>query len=143
MIHLRTDWQGIQDVRQWLLPELEGLEAQVQQGDDVEEEIGKLIDRIKKLAGVPLTSPSLVHSSIGEDEPVFMVRAKDIVSGDVVRYWAAQANGVGSDPKLVERVHRYAAQMDEYRKAKWGTAPSHAPDAPELAEYEVPAGATT
>jgi hypothetical protein len=52
---------------------------------------------------------------IPEDEPVFIIRAKDRVSGDAVRAWAALARQAGADPVMTEAVDEFAAEMDQYR----------------------------
>jgi len=39
---------------------------------------------------------------IHEDEPVFLIRATDTVSGDAVRAWADLAEAAGAAPNIVE-----------------------------------------
>jgi hypothetical protein len=65
-----------------------------------------------------LTDPSLLHpgcAPIGEDEPVFLLRAKDVLAADVVDEWASGYEQAGGNPRTVERVRQHASRM-----RKWG-----------------------
>lgn len=53
-------------------------------------------------------------NKIPDDEPVFLVRAQDIVSGEVVRAWANLNDLKGGDPKLSESAREHARRMDEW-----------------------------
>jgi hypothetical protein len=70
-------------------------------------------------------------TSIHEDEPVFVVRAKDPAAAMTVRFWADLAERVGSDPALCARVRRYADEMEEYALEHFA-GQQHPPDAPAL-----------
>lgn len=52
------------------------------------------------------------------DEPVFVIRAQDIVSGDAVRAWADLAEKAGARRDIVESARRHAQRMDDYRPKK-------------------------
>ena len=150
MLHLRQDWQGIQDVRKWLLAELDGVEAMLDNcdgPDDVDEVAAALtatIDRLRAETGVSKDDVDLTPdgSSIEDDEPVFIVRAKDpCFKGTVVR-WSQLALMKGSDPQLIQRVRAFAEQGEQYA-VEHGWRPGHAPDAPSLlpmpADYQTAA----
>lgn len=55
-----------------------------------------------------------VEPVIPDDEPVFLLRAKDITAPDVVRMWATLVRQRGGDPALVDRVTAYADEMQAY-----------------------------
>lgn len=55
-----------------------------------------------------------VKPIIPDDEPVFLLRAKDITAPAVVRVWAMMAEMMGADWQLVSRVNRFADEMQEY-----------------------------
>ena len=69
-------------------------------------------DRIQDPAGL-----------IADDEPVFLIRAKDIVSAGAVRDWANRAESVGASPEIVAAAREHAARMDAWR-------PKQVPDMP-------------
>jgi hypothetical protein len=71
------------------------------------------------------------ETSIGDDEPVFIVRAKDPCAPATVRAWAAQAHAAGSDLNLCVRVLQWADEMEAYAREHFA-GQQHAPDAPEL-----------
>jgi hypothetical protein len=56
-----------------------------------------------------------VQPIIPDDEPVFLLRAKDPVSSDVVRFWAQCAELAGSEAELVAAVRDWADRMEAYR----------------------------
>lgn len=58
--------------------------------------------------------PANGATSIAEDEPVFIVRAKDKVAPMVTRLWAAYALQAGADPETCARVQEWADYMHEY-----------------------------
>lgn len=77
MKHLRSDWDGIQDIHQ---------------------------------------STSFPSSSIQDDEPVFLLRAKDPAAAIAVDMWADLVEDQGGDPALVRRVRQWALEMTEWRQ---------------------------
>lgn len=60
---------------------------------------------------------------IPEDEPVFLIRAKDVVSGDAVRAWADLHDKAGGDPMLSYAARRHALIMDTWGEKKIADAP--------------------
>ena len=53
---------------------------------------------------------------IGEEEPVFLLRAKDRLAPNVVRYWAILLKNYGGDKDLVLRAEQWASKMEEWQK---------------------------
>lgn len=72
-------------------------------------------DRIQDPAGL-----------ITEDEPVFLIRAKDAVSGDAVRAWADLHDKAGGDPMMSYAARRHALLMDAWATKQLADAPSSA-----------------
>ena len=139
MKHLRTDWQGIQDVRQQVFAELDGLEAMIDDPGLDDEDVENSIKAIRQLACVATDEwggmDDYEASSIRDDEPVFVIRAKDPLAREVVRFYAAKARVAGSDAAYCTRLEEWAQEMADYavglqQKGVW--PPYHAPDAPEL-----------
>ena len=60
---------------------------------------------------------------IPNDEPVFLIRAQDIVSGDTVRAWANLHDLAGGDPKLSRLAREHAQLMDTWPKKKQADLP--------------------
>lgn len=56
-----------------------------------------------------------VEKDIPDDEPVFLIRAKDPTAPQVVTFWADLAAAYGADPELCERVRQWATAMSAYR----------------------------
>ncbi len=63
---------------------------------------------------------------IPEDEPVFLIRAKDRVSGDAVRAWADLHEAAGGDPAMSRAARRHALRMDAWAEKQLADAPSDA-----------------
>lgn len=55
---------------------------------------------------------------IPEDEPVFLIRAQDIVSGDAVRAWAQLNDDAGGNPELSTAACDHALLMDAWQTKK-------------------------
>lgn len=64
---------------------------------------------------------------IGEDEPVFLLRAQDELAPNVVRRWAQSLERAGGDPRTVARAMRWALEMEEWQDRNR----SKIPDVPE------------
>lgn len=62
--------------------------------------------------------PRIEHD-FRDDEPVFLLRAKDPVAAQAIRSWAWLAERVGTDPATCERVREWADEMDAYRLQHW------------------------
>lgn len=52
------------------------------------------------------------------DEPVFLIRGQDVVSGDAVRAWADLAEASGADPEIIKIARFQAEKMDAWPKKK-------------------------
>lgn len=65
---------------------------------------------------------------IATDEPVFLLRANDVLSSDAVRFYAAIAKDSGLE-EIAKMSHEWANQMDEWRerngKGKLPDIPAH------------------
>ena len=57
------------------------------------------------------------------DEPVFVIRGQDSVSGPAVRAWADLAERAGADPDILAKAREHARLMDCWR-------PNRLPDLP-------------
>ena len=55
---------------------------------------------------------------IPEDEPVFLLRAQDVVSVQTVETWARLAEESGADPDIVHRARRHANEMRKWHNKK-------------------------
>jgi hypothetical protein len=64
---------------------------------------------------------------IPPDEPVFLLRAKDITAPGVVRYWALVAKRAGANDKIIEAALGQAQAMANWQKEHG----SQVPDMPE------------
>lgn len=51
-----------------------------------------------------------------DDEPLFVLRASDIVAPDTVRAWAGMAERAGADTRLVARARALAAEMEGWAR---------------------------
>lgn len=61
----------------------------------------------------------LVHfRALAPDEPYFMIRGQDAVSGDAVRAWAQLARDAGAPPALVEAALEQADRLDAWPTKK-------------------------
>lgn len=61
--------------------------------------------------------PADGQTSFAEDEPVFVLRARDMVAPGIVALWADRVEAMGGDPVTSERVRAWADEM-----AEWGLA---------------------
>jgi len=51
------------------------------------------------------------ENKIGEDEPVFLLRAQDVSAPDTLRFWAEENKRRGGDPALSAMAHVHANEM--------------------------------
>ena len=65
-----------------------------------------------------LADPNSCMGRAAEDEPVFVLRAKDLCAAAVVRFWANMASEV-HDPGKVADARAVADAMDKYRDERW------------------------
>lgn len=54
---------------------------------------------------------------IPDDEPVFILRARDVNGPDAVRFWANCTERHGGDSATTERVRRWADEMEAWGEA--------------------------
>ena len=54
---------------------------------------------------------------IGNNEPVFLIRAKDQVSAAAVRAWAELHKAAGGDPLLSQLAYDHADVMEEWQES--------------------------
>lgn len=57
------------------------------------------------------------------NEPVFVIRGQDTVSGPAVRAWADLAEHAGADPDILQSARDHSYRMDDWR-------PKSVPDMP-------------
>lgn len=70
--------------------------------------------------------PSLLAEGcqpIGEDEPVFILRAKDVLAPDLLDEWARRLRGVNGDERTAERVERWAHVMRAWQDRNGAKVP--------------------
>ena len=58
------------------------------------------------------------HNKIPEDEPVFLLRAQDVLAEEVIRYWAQLNEDQGGDPRLTVAARSQAKKMAAWPKKK-------------------------
>lgn len=64
---------------------------------------------------------------IPADEPVFLLRGKDVLAPAVIGFWADQASRAGASPEIVQAARRQAGAMLEWQRVNgW-----QIPDMPE------------
>lgn len=59
------------------------------------------------------------YDKAGEDEPLFVLRAQDMLAAATVRFWASLAAGGDTDPKVIQEAFDCADQMDAWHFHKW------------------------
>lgn len=59
------------------------------------------------------------YDKAGEDEPLFVLRAQDILASKVVRYWASLALAGGTHPEVIAEAIMCADKMDAWPFHKW------------------------
>ena len=74
----------------------------------------------------PIERPQ-TEVNIAVDEPVFLLRARDVNAPDAVRFWAAATERVGGDPVTTERVRRWADEMQQWGEANGAKVPDTPP----------------
>lgn len=57
----------------------------------------------------------LAYDKAADDEPIFVLRAQDMLAPTVVRDWAARAHAAGSPQAKVQEALDCADQMDEWQ----------------------------
>lgn len=83
-------------------------------------------DRIQDPALHDASLLSEGSTPFGEDEPVFLIRAKDMCGAAAVMAWADENDRMGGDPAISAHVRRWAEKMTAWRvrEADGGKMPS-------------------
>lgn len=53
---------------------------------------------------------------IPEDEPVFLIRAQDMIAPFIVQLWAVKNKMSGGDPELTKLALEHAEKMEQWQK---------------------------
>jgi len=61
-----------------------------------------------------VSNPNSCLGKAADDEPIFVLRAKDICASGVVRIWAQRAKDIHSEKKIKEALE-FANIMEDYR----------------------------
>jgi len=69
------------------------------------------------------------EGKIGEDEPVFLLRATDNVAGHAVLAWAGLADAAGASKDIVKAALQHATRISEWQDANPDKV--HVPDMPQ------------
>ncbi len=72
-------------------------------------------------------APDSIDPIIPDDEPVFVLRAMDALAPAVLHLWARSLWEHSGDQPLVDRVHKWADEMEDYARSHGG---SKVPDTP-------------
>jgi hypothetical protein len=56
------------------------------------------------------------ENKIGQDEPVFLLRAKDVLAPAMIENWASALKAHGGDYKIVSNALEHAHNMREWQK---------------------------
>jgi hypothetical protein len=67
--------------------------------------------------GFKATDPCLAKAA--DDEPIFVLRAQDMLAPDLVRLWADYAARHGCDPAKVAEAYECATAMEHWRMRKY------------------------
>ena len=69
---------------------------------------------------------------IPADEPVFLIRGKDMAGAAAVRAWALEAQNVGADATIIDAALAHAKLMDAWAEKQIPDAPRSALGLPEI-----------
>ena len=61
---------------------------------------------------------SKVLAKVGDDEPIFVLRAQDMLAPEMVRAWAYAAEASGCPPEKVNEALAIATRMEQWPKRK-------------------------
>jgi len=64
---------------------------------------------------------------IPEDEPVFLIRAKDVNSVETVMFWANKAASTGAKIDIIEAARKQAKVMQDYQNIHGCKIPDMSP----------------
>lgn len=65
---------------------------------------------------------------VAEDEPVFLLRAKDALAPEVVDFWAWRLEENGGDQVAIDAAREHANKMKEWQKQNESKLPDTPPD---------------
>lgn len=122
MKHARDDYNVIQDTT--AARQLAELVLSMEMGTAkglVARRLAREVLGIDDHGSAPAMSPITTNGTtrlIPNDEPVFLIRAQDAVSGDAVRAWADLAERKGAAPAIVQVARDHAAKMDAWPAKK-------------------------
>ena len=123
MIHARDDYNAVQDIT-----DAKVLAAQVLQfigeGNLTDRNIQILVNQARTVLGheegdaVP-TSYDIQkiqegRTSIAADEPVFLLRARDMFADEAVRFWSRRVHEEQGDPQIVKLARGQAEKMHHW-----------------------------
>lgn len=82
--------------------------------------------------GEELFSKHSCLNRAGDDEPVFVLRAKDVLAAQTVRLWASMAAGTNHSEEQIAEAGMIAKQMEDWRQSlpTAGAMPARDPRAP-------------
>jgi len=60
---------------------------------------------------------------VGQDEPVFLLRAKDALAPKTLRYWADELERAGGDAVAVKTARKQAQLMEEWQSKNFYKLP--------------------
>lgn len=75
---------------------------------------------------------------IGEQEPVFVLRAGDEFAPGLVTLWAEQMYARGGDPRLIAMAHEQARRMSAWQRAHGSKVPDLPGDVIEIKADDGP-----
>ena len=61
--------------------------------------------------------------SAGDDEPIFVIRARDDIGPSVMRFWADELEANGGSPEKAEQACDLAKQMEAWQKRNGSKLP--------------------
>jgi hypothetical protein len=61
-----------------------------------------------------IDNPNSCLNKAADDEPVFVIRAKDSLAPVIVRRWAAHLEGMGGAPQKVAEARAWADKAENY-----------------------------
>jgi hypothetical protein len=126
MQHARSDYRRIQDLAE-VAAFMSGVAAGHGSEGDVEAQATTL-SLIVMLEG--RYGFSRMSAPIPADEPVFLLRAKDMVAPSIVRTWATAAYGSGADDKMTAAARAHADWMEKWQVINGYQVPDMPPQGP-------------
>lgn len=85
------------------------------------------------LKALELRTPTSCLNKADADEPIFVLRAKDLVAPQALRLWAHMADGIHEGDKIAEAL-KCATAMENWRTARFDPEGRPWPQAAELVQ---------